>query len=114
MMMFDPEEALAEVWERLHEWRDLFFEGNEDYDNKWNDVCGTMANIREAFGLPDEVDLELRGRFWISDTSHKMHGARVICFEPTGSRVVTVYFAEGPVISALVPREALSEGWPER
>lgn len=59
-MIIDLEATLAEIWEILQEWRDANPEGSDANDKKWNDVCGAMANIREAFGLEDEVIRENR------------------------------------------------------
>lgn len=42
---------------------------------------------------------------------HPMHGQRVI-YDPTDkSEVITVYFAEGAIISARVLRSSVSPGW---
>lgn len=46
---FDLDESLEVVWEALHAYReDLIPEGDENYDEQWNDICTAMAWITEA------------------------------------------------------------------
>ena len=55
----DRESWLATVWEALGAYReDLIPEGEEMYDEQWDDICTAMAWIREELGLPDEVEME--------------------------------------------------------
>lgn len=52
----DPESWLETIWQALACYReDCIPEGDETYDETWNDICTAMAWIREALGLPDEV-----------------------------------------------------------
>jgi hypothetical protein len=56
-------------------------------------------------------------RHWINAPStlqpvHKWHGARVLADKKPDS-MVTVYFTEGPTISAIIPSRYLAEGWPQ-
>lgn len=58
-------------------------------------------------------------RYWINQPStlqpcHSMHGQNVLSdLKPVfdGATNVTVYFAQGEIISAVIPKLALSEGW---
>lgn len=55
----DRESWLECVWDGLHAYReDLIPEGDESYDATWSDICTAMAWIREALGLPSEVEIE--------------------------------------------------------
>lgn len=56
-------------------------------------------------------------RGWINapsvhQTSHPMHGQRVIYDSADRSAFITVYFTSGPVTSARLPRGVVSPGWP--
>jgi hypothetical protein len=58
-------------------------------------------------------------RYWINQpsthqTAHALHGRRVLGPEKLTDEIVEVYFIDGPVISARLPRTALSptERWP--
>lgn len=56
-------------------------------------------------------------RYWINQPStlqpmHSMNGLRVIAPKHLDDDYVTVYFIDGPVISALIGSSALSPGWP--
>lgn len=56
-------------------------------------------------------------RMWVNQPStlqplHEMHGVRVLAC-PDTDRTARAYFLSGDVIDMQVPREALSEGWPE-
>ena len=47
------------IWEALHAFReDLIPEGDEMYDDQWDDICTAMAWIEERLGVPSDVDLE--------------------------------------------------------
>lgn len=56
-------------------------------------------------------------RYWINQPStlqecHKMHRSNVLCdVSNSFGSCVTVYFTEGDIVSALIPRNALSKGW---
>jgi hypothetical protein len=61
---------------------------------------------------------ELLARYWINQPStlqpcHYMHGRNVLALENPPYEFVTVYFVEGPTISARIPKLALSPGWRE-
>lgn len=56
-------------------------------------------------------------RYWInqpstSQSSHKLHGQLVLAPEILDAAFVTVYFISGPVISARLESNCLSQGWP--
>ena len=57
-------------------------------------------------------------RMWFNQPStlhplHKFHGVRVLAC-PDTDRTSRAYFLSGDVISMQVPRETLSDGWPEQ
>jgi len=55
----NPESWLETVWDALGGYReDCIPEGEEMYDEEWDDICTAMAFIREELGLPDEVEME--------------------------------------------------------
>ena len=55
--MHDIEKQLDIIWDALHAYReDLIPEGNEQFDEIWEDICLAMAVIREDLGLCDEVN----------------------------------------------------------
>ena len=42
------DENLAIVWAALHAYReDLIPEGDESYDEQWDDICTAMADLEE-------------------------------------------------------------------
>jgi hypothetical protein len=54
-------------------------------------------------------------RYWINQpatkqVAHTMHGLNVLT-DMVGDKTVTVYFVSGRIISAVIPKNALSEGW---
>ena len=52
----DAQSWLDCLWHALHGYReDCIPEGEQAYDDEWSDICTAMAWIREALGLPDEV-----------------------------------------------------------
>lgn len=56
-------------------------------------------------------------RMWINQPStlqplHGLHGVRVLA-RPDTDRTARAYLLSGDVISMQVPRETLSDGWPE-
>lgn len=51
----DPISWLETVWEALHGFReDCIPEGDQDYDEQWNDICTAMAWITEAIAEENE------------------------------------------------------------
>jgi hypothetical protein len=53
--MHDIKEQLAVVWAALEAYRaDLIPEGDQSYDEEWDDICTAMAVIAEDLGI-DEV-----------------------------------------------------------
>ena len=57
-------------------------------------------------------------RYWINQPSnlqllHKYHGRLVLAPRIIKSKNVTIYFIDGEVISALLPANILSQGWPK-
>lgn len=61
--------------------------------------------------------METIKRMWVNQPStlqplHRLHGVRVLAHADT-DRTMRAYFLSGGVISMQIPREALSEGWPE-
>jgi hypothetical protein len=45
-------EALTVIWEALQAVRDdLIPEGDESYDEQWEEICTSMAWIEEALGV---------------------------------------------------------------
>lgn len=54
----DLEKDFATVWQALHEWQEREGDlGLEEDREQWDEVCAAMARIREARGLPSEVDV---------------------------------------------------------
>jgi transcriptional regulator of met regulon len=50
--MHDIQEQLAIIWEALHAYReDLIPEGDELYDELWDDICLAMAVIHEELEI---------------------------------------------------------------
>jgi hypothetical protein len=48
----DTVEALTVIWEALQAVRDdLIPEGDESYDEQWEEICTSMAWIEEALGV---------------------------------------------------------------
>ena len=55
----DPSSWTEEIWKALHAFReDLIPEGDEMYDDQWNDITTAMAWIEERLGVPSDADLE--------------------------------------------------------
>ncbi len=54
----DLREQLAVVWRALHSYRhDVIPEGiDKGYDEKWDEICGSMASITEELGLNPAAD----------------------------------------------------------
>lgn len=53
----NEEALLDQVWDVLFIAREQHLtEGDEAYDKAWDDVCLAMAHLREALGLPSEVE----------------------------------------------------------
>lgn len=55
-------------------------------------------------------------RMWINQPSclqplHKLHGYNVIADMDSDDRSATVYFTEGEIISMIIPKIWLSNGW---
>ena len=48
---------LSIIWDALHCFReDCIPEGEEMYDEQWDEICGAMANITEELGLDSGDD----------------------------------------------------------
>ncbi len=54
----DPETWLEVIWNALESHRETCIPEGLDkaYDEQWSDICTAMAWVREALGLPDEVE----------------------------------------------------------
>lgn len=52
------QQNLNTIWDALWAYReDLIPEGDEGYDDQWNDITYAMAKIHEALGVPlDLID----------------------------------------------------------
>jgi len=54
---YNTETWLSAVWRALEAYRENCIpEGDPDYDREWSDICSAMSWIREALGLPCEVE----------------------------------------------------------
>lgn len=59
-------------------------------------------------------------RMWINQPSklqpfHDLHGQRVLANFSDSKEYPLVYFTEnGPKLSQIIPKSALSEGWPDK
>ena len=52
----DPNTWVETVWDALHAYReDLIPEGDEMYDDQWDDICSEMGWISETLGV--EADM---------------------------------------------------------
>lgn len=61
-MIIDEEKCFETIWEVLGMAReDCIPEGAPHYDEQWAEVCDAMAHLREALGLPSEVEKEQQG-----------------------------------------------------
>ena len=50
------EQHLSTIWDALWAYReDLIPEGDEDYDDQWNDITYAMAKIHEALDVTHET-----------------------------------------------------------
>jgi hypothetical protein len=57
--MHDLKQQLQTVWDALHAYReDLIPEGDEQFDEIWDDVCLAMAVIEENLGIEQIADLD--------------------------------------------------------
>lgn len=54
----DAESWLETIWIALHSHRETCIPEGVDpaYDDEWSDICSAMAWVREALGLPPEVE----------------------------------------------------------
>jgi hypothetical protein len=56
--MHDIREQINIIWEALHAYReDLIPEGDEQFDEIWDDICTAMAVIQEDLNEPEIADL---------------------------------------------------------
>ena len=56
-MAYDITEELETVWDALHAFReDLIPEGDESYDEQWDDICTSMSRITESLGYEINQD----------------------------------------------------------
>lgn len=57
-------------------------------------------------------------RMWVNQPSslqpyHNLHGRRVLMVNGMCKKHVLIYFVDGPVVSQMIDRSALSYGWGE-
>lgn len=59
-MIRDIEKELATIWEALEGFREdcISEDSNGPNDTQWENICHSMAVIREELNLPCEVDIE--------------------------------------------------------
>ena len=56
-MPYDITEELETVWDALHAFReDLIPEGEEMYDEQWDNICTSMSRITESLGYEINQD----------------------------------------------------------
>lgn len=56
-MAYDITEELETVWDALHAFReDLIPEGEEMYDEQWDNICTSMSRITESLGYEINQD----------------------------------------------------------
>ena len=56
--MHDIKKQLEIIWEALHAYReDLIPEGDEQFDEIWDDICTAMAVIQEDLNVQEIADL---------------------------------------------------------
>lgn len=52
----DPNTWVETVWGALHAYReDLIPEGDEMYDDQWDDICSAMGWISETLGVEEDM-----------------------------------------------------------
>ena len=52
----DPHTWVETVWGALHAYReDLIPEGDEMYDDQWDDICSAMGWISEELGVEEDM-----------------------------------------------------------